>query len=54
MATGRISRRSSGWGEITGDESEDDKPMGKKDDEKTEIRAEDVSTEEVNDKISPS
>lgn len=29
-ASGRISRRSSGWGEITGDETDDDKQTGKR------------------------
>ncbi|KAH8428819.1 uncharacterized protein LDX57_006498 [Aspergillus melleus] len=30
MATGRMSRRSSGWGEIPGDESEEEKPRDRK------------------------
>ncbi|OJJ41208.1 hypothetical protein ASPWEDRAFT_252118 [Aspergillus wentii DTO 134E9] len=52
ISTGRISRRSSGWGEINGDESEEDKSGENKDDEKTEARVE-ISIEDTGKKNSP-
>ncbi|KAJ5081500.1 hypothetical protein NUU61_009764 [Penicillium alfredii] len=36
MQSGRISRRSSGWGEITGDEENDDQPTANKENERTD------------------
>lgn len=40
MSTGRISHRGSGWGEITGDESDEDKPRDGKQDEELETKPE--------------
>ncbi|GAB1204538.1 hypothetical protein APSETT445_003194 [Aspergillus pseudonomiae] len=40
ISTGRISRRGSGWGEITGDESDEEKPRDRKEDEELETKSE--------------
>ncbi|KAJ5610271.1 hypothetical protein N7510_006990 [Penicillium lagena] len=47
MAPGRISRRSSGWGEITGDETDDERPVERKDDDKGMIKTHDDSQDEA-------
>lgn len=46
MTSGRISRRSSGWGEIPGDETDDGSSMGRKDDDKSVTKTEDESLDE--------
>lgn len=40
ISTSRISRRGSGWGEITGDESDEEKPRDGKEDEELDIKSE--------------
>ncbi|CAL5873940.1 uncharacterized protein PFLUO_LOCUS8225 [Penicillium psychrofluorescens] len=47
MAPGRISRRSSGWGEITGDENDGERPVERKDDDKAVTKIHDDSQDEV-------
>ena len=46
--TGRMSRRSSGWGEITGEEdNNEDKPIEKKDEEDTRTKGESGAVDET-------
>ena len=48
IPSGRISRRSSGWGEITGDENDDDKQMDRKVDDTAELKADEATDETKN------
>jgi hypothetical protein len=40
ISTGRVSRRGSGWGEITGDGSDEDQPRDRKEDGGLEAKLE--------------